>query len=101
MTGKWIPLTHPGVVLLEDYLKPLGISNYRLAKETGLTPTRIGQIARGERSITPEAGLKISKFLGMSEGFWVKKQTSYDMHLAKRDHAAELDKIQPLAAASA
>ena len=101
MSEKWIPLTHPGAVLREEYLEPLGISNYRLAKETGLTPTRIGQIVRGGRGITPEAGLKISRFLGMSEGFWVKKQASYDMHLAKRKHAAELDKIQPLSAASA
>ena len=100
MAEKWIPLTHPGVVLRDEYLKPLGVSNYRLAKETGLTATRIGQIVKGERSITPEAGLKISRFLGMSEGFWVKKQASYDMHLAKREHAADLDKIHPLAAAS-
>ena len=95
MAEDWIPLTHPGLVLREEYLKPLGISNYRLAKETGLTPTRIGQIVKGERSITPEAGLKIAKFLGMSEGFWVKKQASYDMHLAKRRHATELDRIRP------
>ena len=101
MTEQWIPLTHPGVVLREEYLKPLGISNYRLAKETGLTPTRIGQIVRGARSITPEAGLKFSRFLAMSEGFWVKKQASYDMHKAKREYAAELDKIQPLRVASA
>ncbi len=100
MTENWIPLTHPGIVLREEYLKPLGISNYRLAKEIGLTPTRIGQIVRGMRSITPEAGLKISKFLGMSEGFWVKKQASYDMHLAKREHAADLEKIRPLRASA-
>ena len=96
--SKSIPLTHPGVLLLEEYLEPMGISRYKLAQGTGLSPTRIGQIVAGERSITPESGLKISRFLGMSDEFWLRVQVDYDMRLARKEHAAELDQIQPVSA---
>ena len=69
---------HPGEVLKEEFLEPMGISVYRLAKETGLSQTRIGQIIKGERSITAETAVKLGKFFSVPAEFWMNLQTLYD-----------------------
>ncbi|PPD28244.1 MAG: addiction module antidote protein, HigA family [Methylomonas sp.] len=80
--GK-LPPVHPGEILLEEFLKPLGITQYRLAKEISVPQRRIGEIVAGKRAITADTGLRLSRFFGMSEGFWVGLQTDYDTAKAK------------------
>ena len=80
--GKLLPV-HPGEILLEEFLKPLGITQYRLAKEINVPQRRIGEIVAGKRAITADTGLRLSRFFGMSEGFWVGLQTDYDTAKAK------------------
>ena len=80
--GK-LPPVHPGEILLEEFLKPLGITQYRLAKAINVPQRRIGEIVAGKRAITADTGLRLSRFFGMSEGFWVGLQTDYDTAKAK------------------
>lgn len=68
----------PGEILLTEFLEPLGISQYRLAKATGLSQTRIGEIVRGKRAITTETALRLSKALGTDDRFWINIQTDYE-----------------------
>lgn len=92
------PIT-PGEILAEEFLGPLGISQYRLAQATGLSQTHIGQIVRGKRRITPDAGLRIARALGVSDRYWIDQQANYDTLAAKIAHAAELAAIEPIVAA--
>lgn len=69
---------HPGEILLEEFLKPMGITQYRLAKEIGVPQRRIGEIVAGKRSVSPDTGLRLSRFFGMSENFWTGLQLDYD-----------------------
>ncbi|MGN6781531.1 MAG: HigA family addiction module antitoxin [Marmoricola sp.] len=71
----------PGEILLTEFLEPLGISQYRLAKATGLSHTRIGEIVRGKRAITTETALRLSKALGTDDRFWINIQTDYDVEV--------------------
>ena len=90
-----VPYPHPGEILLEEFLKPLGITQYRLAKEIGVPQRRIGQIVAGARAVTTDAGLRLSRFFGMSEGFWIGLQMDYDAARAKDVLAKTLAKIKP------
>lgn len=92
------PPIHPGEILLEEFLKPMGISQYRLAKAIGVPPRRINEIVHGKRRVTPETGIRLSRALGMSELFWVNLQSDYDIEVEKDRHGAELDAITPLTA---
>ncbi|WP_133511168.1 HigA family addiction module antitoxin [Candidatus Thiosymbion oneisti] len=83
MSDKKLPPIHPGEILLEDFLKPMGISQHRLAKATGVSAHRINEIIRGKRSITADTALRLSKFFGMSDRFWMNLQTGYDLELEK------------------
>jgi addiction module HigA family antidote len=74
---------HPGEVLLEEFLKPLGISQYRLAKDISVPPRRINEIVHGKRAITADTALRLSRFFGMSERFWLNLQVRYDLEVAK------------------
>lgn len=94
--GKKIPLTFPGKILLEDYLKPMGISQYRLAKAMGVPQIRISEIVRGKRSITPATALRLSRCLGMSDQFWIGLQAEYDMRVARRESAKDLEQVERL-----
>jgi addiction module HigA family antidote len=94
-----MPAIHPGEILLEEFLKPMGVSQYRLAKTIGGPPRRIKEIVHGTRRITPETGIRISKALGMSEQFWVGLQIDYDIGVEKDKHRAEIDAIRPLQSA--
>jgi addiction module HigA family antidote len=88
-----IPYPTPGEILLEEFLKPLGITQYRLAKEIGVPQRRIGEIVAGKRAITADTGLRLSRYFGMSDGFWVGLQTDYDTAKAKDALADVLERI--------
>lgn len=90
--------THPGVILREEFLEPLGISEYQLAKAIGVPQTRISTITKGRRRISADTGLRLSRYFGMSESFWVGLQADYDRETAKDRIAGGLDAIQPLSA---
>ncbi|WP_022873220.1 HigA family addiction module antitoxin [Nesterenkonia alba] len=90
---------HPGEILLEDFLKPMGISQYRLAQDIGVKPTRINAIVHGKRGITPDTALRLGRYFGMNPEFWTNAQTHYDLEIQKAVHAAELEAIRPLQAA--
>jgi len=91
------PIT-PGEILLTEFLEPLGISQYRLAQATRLSQTRISEIVRGKRSITPETALRLSKALGVDDRFWINLQTDYDLEIEHDRHADELAKVTSLVA---
>lgn len=88
------PIT-PGEILKEEFLEPMGISQYRLAKETGIPAQRIGQIVLGRRGISADTDLRLCRFFGLSDGYWLRAQVAYDMEVARRELADELDKIVP------
>ena len=77
-----IPYPHPGEILLEEFLKPMGITQYRLAKEIGVPQRRIGEIVAGTRGVTVDTGLRLSRFFGVSDGFCVGLQTDHDQAAA-------------------
>ncbi|MDD5560188.1 HigA family addiction module antitoxin [Candidatus Methylomirabilis sp.] len=90
-----VPYPHPGEILLEEFLKPMGITQYRLAKEIGVSQRRIGEIVVGARAITADTGLRLSRFFGMSENFWIGLQMDYDAAKTKDSLAKTLAKIKP------
>lgn len=89
---------HPGEVLLEEFLRPLGISQYRLAVDTGMTQTTVSQIVRGARAITAETALRFSRYFGTSPQFWMGLQNDYDFDEAQRNKRVELEKIRKMPA---
>jgi addiction module HigA family antidote len=94
-----IPYPTPGEILLEEFLKPMGITQYRLAKEIGVSQRRIGEIVAGKRAVTADTGLRLSRFFGTSDGFWVGLQTDYDTAQAKdalSDELARIHRFEPI-----
>jgi len=91
-----IPNIHPGEILLEDFLIPMNITQYRLAKETNIDQTRISEIVKGKRSITIDTALRLSKYFGNSPEFWINLQTHYDLEEKRKEMDAELKKIHGL-----
>jgi addiction module HigA family antidote len=85
MSVREIPPIHPGEILLEEYLKPMGISQYRLAKDIHVDPRRIHEIVHGQRSITADTALRLSRYFGTSERFWLNLQSRYDLELQKME----------------
>ncbi len=83
MSEEKLPLIHPGEILLEEFLKPMGLSQYRLAKDISVPARRINEIVHGKRSISPDTALRLSRYFGMSERFWLNLQTGYDLELEK------------------
>jgi len=73
-----VPYPHPGEILLEEFLKPMGVTQYRLAKEIGVPQRRIGEVVAGARAVTADTALRLSRFFGMSEDFWIGLQADYD-----------------------
>jgi antitoxin HigA-1 len=90
-----VPYPTPGEILLEEFLLPMAITQYRLAKEIGVQQRRIGEIIAGTRSITPDTGLRLSRFFGLNDGFWIGLQTDYDTAIERDRIASELKKIKP------
>jgi addiction module HigA family antidote len=83
MDREKLPLIHPGEILLEEFLKPMGISQYRLAKDISVPPRRINEIVHGKRAITPDTALRLSRYFGLSERFWMNLQARYDLEVEK------------------
>ena len=98
--AKLKPIT-PGELLLEEFLKPMGLSQYRLAKEIGVPAQRIGEIVAGRRSITADTDLRLCRFFGLSNGYWLRAQAAYDTEVAEEVLADSLEKIVPWAGAAA
>lgn len=91
--------THPGEVLLEDFMKPMGLTQYALAKALGVTQVRIGEIIHGKRAVSPDTALRLSRYFGTSAEFWVNMQAAYDLEIAKdRIGAAIAEQVSPHAA---
>ena len=84
---------HPGEVLREEFLVPLGISQYRLAKEIGVTEARISAISSGKRAISADTALRLSRFFGTTTGFWLGLQADYDLEEAGKTAGEALDRI--------
>ncbi len=96
-----VPYPHPGEILMEEFLKPMGITQYRLAKEIGVPQRRIGEIVAGNRGVSADTGLRLSRFFDMSEAFWVGLQVDYDAAMAKDVMGKTLTKIRPWSALKA
>ena len=88
------PVT-PGELLSEEFLKPMGLSQYRLAKEIGVPAQRIGQIVLGRRAITADTDLRLCRFFGLTDGYWLRAQEVYDLEVTRRKLAPELKRIHP------
>src|SRR4030067_2890278 len=82
-TKKKIPPIHPGEILMEDFLKPFGISQYKLAKDIHVPPRRINEIVHGNRSISADTALRLSRYFNLSERFWLNLQSRYDLEVEK------------------
>jgi addiction module HigA family antidote len=85
----------PGELLSEEFLKPMGLSQYSVAKEIGVPAQRIGEIVAGKRSITADTDLRFCKFFGLSKGYWLRAQAAHDTEVAEDALSDELKKIRP------
>ncbi|HMQ53817.1 MAG TPA: HigA family addiction module antitoxin [Anaerolineae bacterium] len=83
MVEEKLPPIHPGEILLEEFLKPMGISQYRVAKDISVSPRRINEIVHGKRSISADTALRLSRYFGLSERFWMNLQSRYDLEMEK------------------
>ena len=83
MKNKKLPPIHPGEILREEFLEPMGISQYRLAKDISVPPRRINEIVHGKRSVTADTALRLGRFFGMSPQFWLNLQTRYDLEMTE------------------
>ena len=91
---KLKPVT-PGELLMEEFLKPMGISQYRLAKEIDVPAQRVGDIVAGKRAITADTDLRLCRFFGLSNGYWLRAQAAHDTEVAERVLGAKLARIKP------
>ena len=100
MTKLNFPPIHPGEILLTEFLEPLGVSQYRLAKSISVTPRRINEIVHGRRAITADTALRLGRFFSMETEFWINLQSHYDIEVAQAALQDRLEKdVQPLKAA--
>ncbi len=91
MAKKFAPV-HPGEILLEEFLKPIGISQYRLANDIGVHPRRINEIVHGKRSISADTALRLARYFGLSERYWLNLQARYDLEVEKDRLVGRLEK---------
>ena len=99
--AETLPNVHPGEVLLEEFLKPLGISQNKLARETKVPPRRVNEIVLGKRSITPDTALRFARYFGTSEKFWLGLQMDFDLEEARNRLSAVIDReVLPMARAA-
>jgi len=96
MVGRKLAPIHPGEILLEEFLRPMGISQYRLAKSIYVPPRRINEIVHGKRSITADTALRLSRSFGTSERFWMNLQVRYDLEVEKDRLGEVLDQTIPV-----
>jgi antitoxin HigA-1 len=83
MATSTLAPVHPGEVLLEEFLEPMGVSQYRLAKDINVPPRRINEIVHGKRSVTADTALRLSRYFGTSDRFWLNLQTSFDLDIQR------------------
>ena len=96
MHTEKLPPVHPGEVLLEDFLKPMGISQYRLAKDIGVLPRRVNEIVQGKRAVTADTALRLARYFGTSVEVWMGLQADYDVEKARAVLGARLEEeVQP------
>ena len=103
MPRRKLPPIHPGEILREEFLSPLSISQYRLAKETSVPPRRINEIVRGTRAISADTALRLARYFGTSERFWLNLQARYDLDVEKDrlgDHLRREVKVLKVGSAS-
>ncbi len=93
-----LPNVHPGEVLLDDFLKPLGLSQYRLAGDLGIPESRVSEIVRGARGVTADTALRLARYFGTSHELWLNLQDRYDVEETQRAKHHEIEKIRPYAA---
>jgi addiction module HigA family antidote len=93
-----MPPVHPGEILAEEFLDPLGVSQYQLAKEIRVPARRINEIVHGQRRISVDTALRLARYFGTSERFWVNLQARYDLEIEKDRLGTALDEIRPLSA---
>jgi addiction module HigA family antidote len=91
MDKKLNPI-HPGEILMEEFLKPIGVSQYRLAKDISVPPRRINEIVHGRRSVTADTALRLGRFFGMPPQFWLNLQTRYDLEVTEDSLGNRLEK---------
>ena len=94
------PVT-PGELLWEEFMAPLGLSRYRLAKEIDVPAQRFGDIVNGKRAVTADTDLRLCRFFGLSDGYWLRAQAAYEIEIAQRELAPALKKIKPWASNAA
>lgn len=95
MTTAHEPI-HPGEILLEEFLVPMGVSQYRLAQAISVPPRRINEIVHGKRAISPDTALRFARALGTTDRFWLNLQSRYDLDVQFAAHEEELSRIKPL-----
>ena len=95
-TAATMPPIHPGEVLMEEYLEPLGVTQHRLAVAIGVPPRRINEIVHGKRRITADTALRMARYFGTSERFWMNLQGRYDLEIERDRLIDTLDEITPL-----
>ena len=93
-----LPNPHPGEILAEEFMRPLGLSQNALARSIHVPPRRINELVQRKRAVTADTDLRLARYFGMSEGFFLGLQADYDLMQSKREIAAELESIQPRAA---
>jgi addiction module HigA family antidote len=89
---KKLPAVHPGEILLEDFMKPLALTQYRLAKDLGVPRLRISQIVRGQRAVTTDTALRLARYFGTSGEIWLRLQAQYDLEVAEEKFARRIEK---------
>lgn len=89
---KTLPPVHPGEVLAEDFMKPLGLTQYRVAKDIGVAALRISQIVRGQRSVTADTALRLARYFGTSPDVWLRLQAAYDLEVAQRQIGKRIER---------
>lgn len=99
MSGIGYAIEHPGAVLWEEYLQPMGISQSRFAREIDISFTRVNELINGKRGFTPDTALRVAKFFGTSPEFWMNWQATYDLQRTSKAHAKEYRKIKTVTAA--
>lgn len=93
--GKFLRNPHPGEILQAEFLEPLDLSQNALAKAIGVPANRINEIIRGRRGVTADTDLRLARFFGLSEGYWLRLQNSYDMMAARREDGNAIRRIRP------
>lgn len=90
MKTKLLKPVHPGEILFEDFMKPLGLSQYRVAKDIGVAPLRISEIVRAKRGITADTAMRLGRYFRTTPGIWMRLQAQYDLEVAERKNGEEI-----------